>query len=206
MVGVTVVDTDVDAGGVSGEVSSDSGVSASPDGAVAVDHTADESVGGVGTGVSGAGTIAQRNSTGSGAGNGGRADVDAVVSEEVVGAEDLKTAGTSGGVEFVGAVTTKGGSARELVVEAGAVELQSGSELFEVTGAVAATGALTSLLQSGQEHSGEDRDDGDHDEEFDQSELVSCMFCSIVVSFAGSAISGNIFNTAALSFRTECAV
>jgi hypothetical protein len=32
------------------------------------------------------------------------------------------------------------------------------------------------------------------------------MFCSIVVSFVGSSISGNIFNTAALSFRTECAV
>ena len=65
------------------------------------------------------------------------------------------------------------GGARELVVVAGAVELQSGSELFEVTGAVAAAGALTGLLQSGQEHSGEDRDDGDHDEEFDQSESTS---------------------------------
>jgi hypothetical protein len=119
------------------------------------------------------GPITQRHSTGSGAGDSGGADVDLVVGEEVVGAEKLKTGSTHstvGGISS-GVAALHTGAAGELVVVAGAVKLQGSSELFQVTGAVAATGALTSLLQSGQEHSSEDRDDGDHDEEFDQSEL-----------------------------------
>ena len=173
VVGVTIVDADIDTAEVAGEVSGNGGVSATPDGAVAVDHSADESVGGVGLGISGAAAVAQSLSTGSGAGDSGGADVDAVVGEEVIGAEKLKTGfthSTVGGISS-GVAALHTGAAGELVIVAGAVKLQGSSELFQVTGAVAATGALTSLLQSGQEHSGEDRDDGDHDEEFDQSEL-----------------------------------
>ena len=70
VVGVTIVDADGEGRTITGEVSGNCGVGTTPDGAVAVDHSADEAVGGVGTGIGGAVTIAQSNGSGSGAGNG----------------------------------------------------------------------------------------------------------------------------------------
>jgi hypothetical protein len=48
--------------------------------------------------------------------------------------------------------------------------VQSQSQLFEVVFALRAAGCFASLLYGGQQQCDQNRDDGDHHQQFDQSE------------------------------------
>ena len=193
VVRVVVVAAD---GSSAGEVSGDSGVSAAVDAAVAFDHAADEAIAGGGVRRTGS-AIGQSGGTGSGRGGAGGADEDSIVGQEVIGTEDFKTFPTItiGQVGTGGETTLTGRTAGELVIEAGAVQLHSGTDLFQVAGAVDATGAFTGLLQSGQQHAGQDRDDRDDDEELDQSKSTTFFhflilsICFLLMTSASDFVS-----------------
>ena len=53
-------------------------------------------------------------------------------------------------------------------VFADGVALESGSDLLEVTLAVSSTGFFTGRVQCGEEHTSEDRDDGDYYQQYDR--------------------------------------
>ncbi len=50
------------------------------------------------------------------------------------------------------------------------VVVQCQAKLFQVVAALAAAGGFAGLLHGGQQQRDQDRDDRDHDEQFDQSE------------------------------------
>lgn len=157
-----------------GEVSGDSGISAAVDVAVTFDHAADETVGSIGAGA----IIGQAIGTGASGGGAGGTDEDGVVGQEVIGTENFQTIGTVTGFDSAigsSVAATTGRTAGELVIEAGAVQLHSGTDLLQVAGAVDATGTFTGLLQSGEQHTSEDRDDRDDDEELDKSESTTFL-------------------------------
>jgi hypothetical protein len=179
---------------VAGEVSGDSGVSATIDVAVAFNHAADETVGSVG--ISSSSAVAQTGGAGTSGGGAGGADEDGVVGQEVIGTEDFETiSAVTSGVKTSSSATLTGRTAGELVVEAGAVELHSGTDLFQVAGAVDATGTFTGLLQSGEQHTSEDRDDRDDDEELDKSESTTFLHffnpfdCFLLMTSASDFVS-----------------
>ena len=120
----------------------------------------------------------------------GRADVDRVVGEVIVAAQDFIAARRSrrrvgpeeaGSVKLVTGIANPGRPVRQLAGEVDRVALQSGADLFQVAGAVDAAGLFTRLLQRGEQHTGEDRDNRDDDQQLDEGESTTLLH--LLVSF-----------------------
>ena len=58
------------------------------------------------------------------------------------------------------------------------IHLETDSELLEIADAACAVSPLPRLLQCGQQHGGENCDDGDNDQKFDQGEAFSLHNCT----------------------------
>ncbi|MPN48347.1 hypothetical protein SDC9_195954 [bioreactor metagenome] len=62
---------------------------------------------------------------------------------------------------------------KKVIAVVGGVQVDHPAHLFQVRYAVRGIGALPRLVQRGQQHGGQNRDDGDHDQKLNQREILS---------------------------------
>ena len=141
-------------------------------------------VGTIGGGGSGEALIISKGGEAVGASGGGLmrsggAEVNFHVGEEVFLHEEgeRSTVVSSNGS---GGSSTPGGI---LFIEVVGIHFASQTDLLEVVGAGNSAGLFTGGVEGRQKHAGEDRDDGDHDEELDQGEAARFHFFLLFLFF-----------------------